>query len=300
MSDSSSYPASPTRVVRKEHEIFNPVFSKADSGGASGKEFSAQKQCSKSKSKTIHIPLLEESEKSVALKKVLSAAAAEKAGQSRRSRRSSSSSDSSAPDVDVDNSSTSSDESEDDNANPQQTSDLLRIAHLGGLRARSRCAPSPKLRPKQLPKKRKFSNIDCVLCACAHRIGPVEAFVTNNLLRVEQSALWNLASEHWSQKVVRPAKEEGVLIQNLCPDDIKRHFNEHSQNPSIQRVHSLHQLSALKKKLSEKIVKYEMDADGTCGEEEINLKAAELILKIIDRESKERTMLPAETSSSAN
>jgi hypothetical protein len=132
--------------------------------------------------------------------------------------------------------------------------------------------------------------IHCVGCALASRISPVERFIDDNIGKMAELSLWKMAALCWKREVVDPAKREGVAVVDWTWRDIATHFKLHTTNPTINRTAMLHTLTALRMNVENKIIRI----DGE--QREVDKTSAELCLKILAAESRERQLLQAERS----
>ena len=127
--------------------------------------------------------------------------------------------------------------------------------------------------------------VTCVGCALANRIGPVEKFVNDNVGRMSENALWKMAALTWKLEVVSPAKKEGVDVVDWPWREIAAHFRLHTTNPTVGRTHMIQSLTAMRCQLEGRLVRVEN------GERELDKVNADLALKVIAAESRERTLL---------
>lgn len=126
-------------------------------------------------------------------------------------------------------------------------------------------------------------------CALAHRLGPVEAFIDENCVRLQEEALFKFAALVWAEKVKAPAEAEGAVVPAISWQELRNHFCLHAANARVQRAAAIKQLVAMRAKVSERLVRYD-DSDPT-GRGEIDKASADLLLKLMDKESKERSLL---------
>ena len=129
--------------------------------------------------------------------------------------------------------------------------------------------------------------VTCVGCALPHRIAPVERCVAANVGRVSDQALWRLAQLCYEKEVVEPARRENVETLPWSHSAIKKHFTLHAVNPQIGRTAMIQTLSAMRWQLEGRLVRVEGD------EREIDKSTAELALKVVAAESRERQLLAA-------
>jgi hypothetical protein len=129
--------------------------------------------------------------------------------------------------------------------------------------------------------------VTCVGCALANRIAPVERFVNNNVGRMSENALWKMAALTWKLEVVEPAKREGVMVVDWAWRDVANHFRLHTTNSIVGRTHMIQSLTAMRCQVEQRLVRVEN------GERELDKVNADLCLKIVAAESRERSLLAA-------
>ena len=128
--------------------------------------------------------------------------------------------------------------------------------------------------------------VTCIGCAMAHKIGPVERFVLDNISRMSADALWKHAALVWKMEVVDKAKREGNLVPGWPWKDLQAHFLLHCSNPVIARQSTISQLQLMRCTIENRLVRVDED-----GSRELDKVGAEMMLKIIKQESAERTLL---------
>jgi hypothetical protein len=129
--------------------------------------------------------------------------------------------------------------------------------------------------------------VTCVGCSMANRIAPVERFVNNNVGRMSENALWKMAALTWKLEVVEPAKSEGVHVVDWAWRDVANHFRLHTTNSIVGRTHMIQSLTAMRCQVEQRLVRVEN------GERELDKTNADLCLKIVAAESRERSLLAA-------
>lgn len=132
--------------------------------------------------------------------------------------------------------------------------------------------------------------VTCVGCALANRIAPVERFINNNVGRMSENALWKMSALTWKLEVVEPAKQEGVYVMDWGWRDIANHFRLHTTNHVVGRTHMIQSLTAMRCQVEQRLVRVEN------GERELDKTNADLVLKILSAESRERSLLAASQS----
>ena len=129
--------------------------------------------------------------------------------------------------------------------------------------------------------------ISCVGGCLSNRTGPVEVFVTTNCGRMSEASLWKLAALTWKREVVEPAKREGVQIVDWPWKQLATHFKCHTVNQAVGRTNMINTLTAMRMQMESRMVRVEGE------ERELDKQNADLVLKILAAESRERTLLAA-------
>lgn len=132
-----------------------------------------------------------------------------------------------------------------------------------------------------------IKGVTCVGCALAHRIGPVERFVNQNVNRLAETALWKMAALCWKRDVVEPAKREGVDVVDWAWRDVANHFRLHTTDSIIGRTAMIQSLVAMRCQVEGSLVRVEN------GERTLDKASAELFLKVQAAESRERSLRDA-------
>lgn len=130
--------------------------------------------------------------------------------------------------------------------------------------------------------------VTCVGCALSHRIEPVETFVTNNITRMSDANLWKMAALTWKTTRMAEAEEKGVPCPPWAWKDIEMHFRYHTTHPAIGRTNMIQSLATMRHHVESRMLR--VDDTGTS---ELDKGTADLALKIIAAESRERTALAA-------
>lgn len=142
-------------------------------------------------------------------------------------------------------------------------------------------------RKRDAYKEAMPKGVTCVGCAIPHRIGPVERCVNQNIGRVADHALWRLAELAYEKEVVAPAKREGITTLPWSHGAIRNHFVLHCTNSQVGRTSMIQSLSAMRYQLEGRLIRVEGE------ERELDKQNAELTLKVLAAESRERQLLAA-------
>ena len=142
-------------------------------------------------------------------------------------------------------------------------------------------------RKRDAYKEAMPKGVTCVGCAIPHRIGAVERCVNTNIGRVSDHALWRLAELAYEKDVVEPARREGIVTLPWSHGAIRNHFVLHSTNAQVGRTSMIQSLSAMRFQLEGRLIRVEGE------ERELDKQNAELTLKVLAAESRERQLLAA-------
>lgn len=132
-----------------------------------------------------------------------------------------------------------------------------------------------------------LKGVRCVGCSLASRIQPVERFVNENVGRMSEAALWKSASLVWRREVAEPAEREGVPFVDWPWKDVANHFRLHTTNQVIGRTSMIQSLTAMRCQVEQSLIRVEN------GERTLDKANADLFLKIVAADSRERQLLAA-------
>ena len=177
------------------------------------------------------------------------------------------------------------------------SADIVAAAAFGGQARYAASAVSDiESEPSRTSSKRRkemhkqafpVKGIRCVGCSLSNRIGPVERFVNENVGRMSEGALWKMASLTWQREVVEPALREGVEVVQWPWKDVANHFRLHTTNQVIGRTAMIQSLTAMRCQVEQNLVRVEN------GERTLDKANADLFLKIVAADSRERQLLAA-------
>ncbi len=146
---------------------------------------------------------------------------------------------------------------------------------------------SSKRRKETYKQAFPVKGVRCVGCSLANRIGPVEKFVNANVGRMSEGALWKMAALTWKREVVEPARREGVEVVDWSWKEVANHFRLHTTNAVIGRTAMIQSLTAMRCQVEQCLVRVEN------GERTLDKANADLFLKIVAADSRERQLLAA-------
>lgn len=132
--------------------------------------------------------------------------------------------------------------------------------------------------------------LTCVGCALSNRIGPVNRFVQTYISQMTEEALFKMAALCYRREVAEPAEREGAPVPPWSWKDVRSHYELHSTGNWIARHKMIRQLQCMRSQAEQRLVRVDN------GEKELDRANADLLLKIVAAESKERQLLDAETA----
>ena len=135
------------------------------------------------------------------------------------------------------------------------------------------------------------SGADCVGCVLATRITPVARFVQQNVGRMTEEMLWKMAALCYKKDVAEPCEREGVSVPPWSWKDICTHYTFHTTDNMLGRHSMIRQLSVMRHQASTHMMRVDN------GEREMDKTSAELMLKIMASESRERQLLEGKATS---
>lgn len=183
------------------------------------------------------------------------------------------------------------------NSKPPSAPEIMAAAAFGGQAryAESAVSDVESAASRTSSKRRKetykqafpVKGVRCVGCSLANRIGPVERFVNENVGRMSEGALWKMAALTWKREVVEPARREGVEVVEWPWKEVANHFRLHTTNAVIGRTAMIQSLTAMRCQVEQCLVRVEN------GERTLDKANADLFLKIVAADSRERQLLAA-------
>tara|TARA_Y100000817_G_scaffold133466_1_gene104452 strand:+ start:788 stop:1855 length:1068 start_codon:yes stop_codon:yes gene_type:complete len=130
-----------------------------------------------------------------------------------------------------------------------------------------------------------ISGVECVGCMLTKQIAPVEKFVKQNFEKMQEAALWKQAALCYVREVQEPRRREGVLTPAWSWKDLRSHFLLHCSDHTIARTFSCRQLQTMRYAVEQRLLRVNGD------EREVDKSSCDLLLKIIQAESRERSIL---------
>ena len=127
--------------------------------------------------------------------------------------------------------------------------------------------------------------VTCVGCALVNRIGPVEKFVAQNISKVTEESLWKMAAFIYKTDVCAPVQREGDKPPAWPWKDVRAHFTLHCTSNFVARHTMIRSLQTMRQQQEERLVRVDN------GEKELDRQNSELLLKILQAESKERVLM---------
>jgi hypothetical protein len=130
--------------------------------------------------------------------------------------------------------------------------------------------------------------LSCVGCALSNRIGPVNRFVKDYISQMTEDALFKMAALCYRREVAEPAEREGAPVPPWSWKDVRSHYELHSTGNWVARHKMIRQLQCMRSQAEQRLVRVDN------GEKELDRANADLLLKIVAAESKERQLLDTE------
>ena len=188
-------------------------------------------------------------------------------------------------------------------SNGTSAADMMAAAAFGG-GARQAVQPGSEDAYSETSSRRRKSaykeafggvrGVNCVGCALATRIAPVERFIKDNISRMQQDTLWKMAALCYKKEVAEPCETEGVHVPGWGWKEIQTHYTFHSTENKVGRHQMIRDLQMMRAQAATRLVRVEQ------GERELDRGGAELMLKILAAESRERQLIEAKGGSAKN
>jgi hypothetical protein len=133
--------------------------------------------------------------------------------------------------------------------------------------------------------------VTCVGCALANRIGPVNRFVRDNISLMTEDTLWKMAALCYKRDVAEPSEREGAVVPQWGWKEVRVHYELHATGNFVARHKMIRSLQCMRQQQEQRLVRCDN------GEKELDRQGADLMLKIMAAESKERQLLESQASS---
>ncbi len=127
--------------------------------------------------------------------------------------------------------------------------------------------------------------VDCVGCALLNRLGPVERFVRSNISRMSDDSLWRQAALTYKIEVAGPIEREGAVAPAWPWKKLREHYEMCVTSNFVGRHLMIRSLQKTRLQLETRLVRVEG------GDREVDRATADMLLKTINLESKERVLL---------
>jgi hypothetical protein len=139
-------------------------------------------------------------------------------------------------------------------------------------------------------KKKAFAirGCSCIGCLMPHAVAPVTDFIKTNAEYVEADALYKLAALKYRSDVAKKLEAQGQFAPQWRWKQLRLHYTLHVQNTVMQRLNSLRMMSLMRSQAEMRLVR--ADETGKA----LDKATTELLLKIVQQESKERALFEAE------
>ncbi len=132
----------------------------------------------------------------------------------------------------------------------------------------------------------RFNGISCVCCALAASMDTIEAFLRDNLGKLQDEAIYKMAAEIYEKDIRGPADREGAETPKVTWKSMQLHFEQHSLDPVIQRHVQLRALQKMRTLLS-----LSAGRDDGSGNTMLDIGTSNQILKVLREERGLRTEL---------
>lgn len=163
--------------------------------------------------------------------------------------------------------------------------------HYGASDAASeQSVTSSKRRKDAMKDAFPVRGLSCVGCALSNRIGPVNRFVKDYISQMTEDALFKMAALCYRREVAEPAEREGAPVPPWSWKDVRSHYELHNTGNWVARHKMIRQLQCMRSQAEQRLVRVDN------GEKELDRVNADMLLKIIAAESKERQLLDSELS----
>ena len=148
---------------------------------------------------------------------------------------------------------------------------------------------------KQAAYKAAFpiKGIECVGCMLVKQIAPVVRFIKANLSLMSDDALFKQAALVYMREVQEPRHREGVATPSWNWKDLRTHFLLHCSDNQIARTATIRQLQTMRYAVEARLMRVNE------GERELDVKGADMILKVHARRATPCRAMPCRRHPSA-
>lgn len=106
--------------------------------------------------------------------------------------------------------------------------------------------------------------VNCVGCALANRIGPVNKFVRDNISQMTDDALWKMAALAYKRDVAEPAEREGGFVPRWGWKDVRTHYELHASGNFVARHKMIRSLQCMRQQQEQRLVRVDNGEKELC------------------------------------
>ena len=178
--------------------------------------------------------------------------------------------------------------------------------HGSSQHPREQCPPSPTSQRRAAYKQLfPVRGVRCVGCMIGKRLDPVTSYVHEHVATMPATTLFKMAALVYKRTVVAECKEAGVQAPPFAWRDMRRHYQMHCIDSSVNRCDAIRTLQAMRMTLQHSgVLRVTTNDDLGTSRRELDKNATELYLKILAQEDRERASVasvgfttPAESKS---
>lgn len=131
-----------------------------------------------------------------------------------------------------------------------------------------------------------ITGVTCVGCAMPTKVVAIDDFVRTSCDKMTEHALYKMAALVYQQKVIEPARAEGVAAPEWSWKDIRAHYTLHRIDSRMQRLQNLRTLQLMRTTLELQLLREDDD-----GERTLDHANSEKVLKVTQQLSREISLL---------
>jgi len=139
-----------------------------------------------------------------------------------------------------------------------------------------------------------ISGVSCVGCAMPTKVVAVDDFVRTTCDKMTEHALYKMAALVYCQKVVEPARAEGVAAPQWGWKDIRAHYTLHRIDPRMQRLQNVRCLQLMRSTLELQLLKEDEE-----GQRSLDHGNTEKVLKVTQQLSREISLIDEQAPAKA-